>query len=82
MPDVDFKEIGWLWDAYKADKLCNPVVLDTLEQELTEFYGFPRKGAIWSRHRQNFIDYLGSDHNDGVKFATAEEAIKVAEELN
>lgn len=59
LPDVDFKEIGWLCDAYKADKLANSVVLDTLEQELTDFYGLPRKGAIWSRHRQNFIDYIG-----------------------
>lgn len=57
LPDVDFKEIGWLCDAYKADKLANSVVLDILEQELTDFYELPRKGAIWSRHRQNFIDY-------------------------
>ena len=82
LPDVDFKEIGWLCDAYKASKLGDPVVLDTLEQELTDFYGLPHKGANWSRHRQNFIDYLGSDHNDGLKFATVEEAIKAAEELN
>lgn len=82
LPDVDFKEIGWLCDAYKASKLGDPVVLDTLEQELTDFYGLPHKGAIWSRHRQNFIDYLGSDYNDGVKLATVEEAIKAAEELN
>ncbi len=82
MPDVDFKEIGWLCDAYNVDKLVDSVVLDTLEQELTDFYGLPRKGAIWSRHRQNFIDYLGNYHNAGVKFATVEEAIKAAEELN
>lgn len=59
LPDVDFKEIGWLCDAYKADKLADSVVLDSLEQELTEYYGLPNKGTTWSRQRQNFIDYLG-----------------------
>ena len=51
LPDVNFKEIGWLCDAYKADKLADSVALDTLEQELTDFYGLPRKGGIWSRQR-------------------------------
>ena len=78
LPDVDFKEIGWLCDAYKADKLCDSVVLDTLQEELTDFYGLSRRGAIWSRHRQNFINYLG---NGGGNFATEEDAIKAAEEL-
>ena len=81
MPDVDFKEIGWLCDAYKASKLDDPVVLDTLEQELTDFYGLPRKGAIWSRHRQNFIDYLGNDHNVGLKFATTDVCESIVDEL-
>ena len=58
LPNVDFKEIGWLCDAYKADKLCDPVVLDALAKELTDFYGLPPKGAIWSRQRQNFMDFL------------------------
>lgn len=58
LPYVDFKEIGWLCDAYKADKLNDSVVLDALEEELTDYYGLPRKGSIWSRQRQNFMDYL------------------------
>lgn len=78
LPDVDFKEIGWLCDAYKADKLADSVALDTLEQELTDFYGLPRKGGIWSRQRQNFIDYLGSG---GFQIATVEEVLKSLEEL-
>lgn len=78
LPNVDFKEIGWLCDAYKADKLADSVALDTLEQELTDFYGLPRKGGIWSRQRQNFIDYLGSR---GLQIATVEESIKAVEEL-
>ena len=41
-----------------ADKLCDPVVLDALAKELTDFYGLPPKGAIWSRQRQNFMDFL------------------------
>lgn len=59
LPDVDFNEIGWLCDAKKADKLADCVVLDALEEELTGFYGLPHKGGIWSRQRQNFVDYLG-----------------------
>ena len=83
MPDVDFKEIGWLCDAYKVDKLVDSVVLDTLEQELTDFYGLPRKGAIWSRHRQNFMDYLGGRDggNVGVKFAPEEVCRAIVDEL-
>lgn len=58
LPNVDFKEIGWLFDTNKADKLCDSVVLDTLEEELTGYYGLPHKGGIWSRQRQNFMEYL------------------------
>lgn len=58
LPNVDFKEIGWLCDAYKADKLCDSVVLDAMANELTDFYGLPNKGVIWSRQRQNFMDFL------------------------
>lgn len=60
-----------LWMPYQ-------VALDTLEQELTDFYGLPRKGGIWSRQRQNFIDYLG---RGGLQFETVEEARRAAEEL-
>lgn len=58
LPKVDFKEIGWLCDAYKADKLCDPVVLDAMAKELKDFYELPDKGTIWSRQRQSFIDFL------------------------
>lgn len=58
LPNVDFKDIGWLCDAYKADKLYDPVVLDAIAKELTDFYGLPNKGVIWSRQRQNFMDFL------------------------
>lgn len=60
LPGFDFKEIGWLCDVKKADKLCDPVVLDTLEGELTSFYDLPHRGGTWSRHRQGFLDYLAS----------------------
>ena len=46
-----------------ADKYPS-VALDTLERELTDFYGLPRKGGEWSRQRQNFVDYLGSGYGD------------------
>ena len=58
LPNVDFKEIGWLFDTNKADKLCDSVVLDALEEELTGYYGLLHKGGIWSRQRQNFMEYL------------------------
>ena len=64
LPDVDFKEIGWLCDTNKADMLGNSVALDALEEELTSFYGLPHKGGIWSRQRQNFVDYLASCKNE------------------
>lgn len=82
LPDVDFKEIGWLCDAYKADKLCDSVVLDTLQEELTNFYGLPHRGAIWSRHRQNFIDYLGNGgDNNGQDFASIDVCEAIVDEV-
>lgn len=54
-------------------------MLDAIEEELTEFYGLPRKGGIWSRQRQNFVDYLGSRKGENV--ATVDEAVMAAEEL-
>ena len=58
LPDVDFNEIGWLCDTKKADKLANPIVLDSLEEELVDFYDLPHLGGRWSRHRQDFVNYL------------------------
>lgn len=58
LPDVDFNEIGWLCDTKKADQLANPIVLDSLEEELVEFYDLPHLGGRWSRHRQDFVNYL------------------------
>lgn len=58
LPDVDFNEIGWLCNTNKADKLGDSIVLDALEEELTNFYELPHKGIIWSRQRQNFMEYL------------------------
>ena len=58
LPDVEFREIGWLCDTKKADRLCDSVVLDALEEELTGYFGLPHKSGLWSRQRQNFLDYL------------------------
>ena len=58
LPDVDFNEIGWLCDTKKADKLASPIVLDSLEEELVDFYELPHSGGRWSRHRQDFVNYL------------------------
>ena len=64
LPNADFKEIGWLCDTNKAEKLYDSVVLDALEEELTVFYGLPHKGGIWSRQRQNFVDCLTNNANN------------------
>jgi hypothetical protein len=64
LPNVDFKEIGWLCETNKAEKLYDSVVLDALEEELTDFYGLPHKGGIWSRQRQNFVEYLTNNANN------------------
>ena len=64
LPNVNFKEIGWLCETNKADKLCDPVALDALEKELTDYYGLPHKGVIWSRQRQNFVKYLSNVMNN------------------
>ena len=57
-------------------------MLDAIEEELTGFYGLPRKSGIWSRQRQIFVDYLGrSDGGDGLKFASEEVCRAVVDEL-
>ena len=83
LPDVDFTEIGWLCDAKKADKLADSVVLDAIEEELTRFYELPRKGGVWSRQRQNFVEYLErrDGGSDGVKFASEEVCEAIIDEL-
>lgn len=81
LPDVDFKGIGWLCDAYKADKLADSVALDNLERELTDFYGLPHKWGEWSRQRQNFIDFLGKNHDPSENIASVEEVREALEEL-
>ena len=58
LPDVDFKEIGWLCDVKKAERLNDSVALDSLERELTSFYDLPHRGDAWSRQRHSFLEYL------------------------
>lgn len=58
LPGADFKEIGWLCDVKKAERLNDSVALDSLESELTSFYDLPHSGGAWSRQRQSFLDYI------------------------
>ena len=58
LPGVDFKEIGWLCDVKKAERLNDSVALDSLERQLTSFYDLPHRGKSWSRQRQGFLEYL------------------------
>jgi hypothetical protein len=64
LPDVDFKEIGWLCDTRKADRINTPVPLDALHKEMIEYFELPDKGT-WSRQREVFIKYVnGIQTND------------------
>lgn len=58
LPDVDFKEIGWLCDTKKAEKLANAIVLDTLQQELIKYFNLTDKAEGWSRQRECFLTYV------------------------
>ena len=55
LPDVDFREIGWLCDTRKADKLFDSIVLDALKMELSSYYSLKDKGTTWSRQRKIFL---------------------------
>ena len=58
LPDADFKEIGWLCDTKKAEKLANAIVLDTLQQELIKYFNLTDKAEGWSRQRECFLSYV------------------------
>lgn len=60
LPDVDFKEIGWLCDTRKADKINTPVPLDALHKEMIEYFDLADKGETWSRQRETFLRYINS----------------------
>lgn len=60
LPDVDFKEIGWLCDPRKADRINTPVPLDALHKEMIEYFELPDK-ETWSRQRETFISYVNNN---------------------
>lgn len=60
LPDVDFKEIGWLCDTRKADRINTPVPLDALHKEMIEYFELPDK-ETWSRQRETFISYVNNN---------------------
>ena len=60
LPDVDFKEIGWLCDTIKADKINTPVPLDALHKEMIEYYGLVDNCETWSRQIETFLKYRNS----------------------
>lgn len=61
LPDVDFDKIGWLCDTRKADRINEPVPLDSLQKEMIEYFGLPDKGPEWSRQREIFLKYINSN---------------------
>ncbi len=58
LPDIDFPNIGWLCDTRQAEKINNPVALDKLYTDLTNYYGISHRFDSWSRHRQDFVNNL------------------------
>lgn len=60
LPDIKFKEIGWLCDTKKAEQINDIIALDALQKELIQFYSLPDKGTAWSRQRESFLQYLKS----------------------
>lgn len=61
LPDVDFDEIGWLYDTRKADKITEPVPLDALHKEMIEYFDLADKGETWSRQRETFLKYINGN---------------------
>ena len=59
LPDVNFNNIGWLYDTRKADMINSPIALDALHKEMIEYFGLPEKD-IWSRQREAFIKYTNT----------------------
>lgn len=55
LPNTKFEKIGWLCDTKQAEMIYNPVVLDGLKMELSEYYSLKDLGTTWSRQRESFI---------------------------
>ena len=60
LPDVTFKNIGWLCDVQQAEFINNRVALDVLHKELLEYYSLQNDVATWSRQRETFINYMNN----------------------
>ena len=60
LPDVTFKNIGWLCDVRQAEFINNAVALDVLHKELIEYYSLQNDAATWSRQRETFINYMNN----------------------
>lgn len=58
LPNVTFDKIGWLIEPNKAEKLTDPVALDSLQKEMISFYGLRDKGITWSENRTDFLSSL------------------------
>lgn len=59
LPNTDFDSIGWLYNTRIAEKLNDPIVLDTLHEEMKQYYSLQDKPInSWSRQRQKFISEI------------------------
>ena len=60
LPDVTFKNNGWLCDVQQAEFINNRVALDVLHKELLEYNSLQNDVATWSRQRETFINYMNN----------------------
>lgn len=59
LPNTDFDSIGWLYNTRIAEKLNDPIALDTLHEEMKQYYSLQDKPInSWSRQRQKFISEI------------------------
>lgn len=58
LPDTTFDTIGWLNNPNRAEKLNDPIALDSLQKEIIGFYGLTDKGIVWSENRTDFLSTL------------------------
>lgn len=59
LPDANFDNIGWLCNTRIAEKIDNTIVLDTLHEQLQQYYSLQNTSIkSWSRQREKFLQEI------------------------
>lgn len=70
-PNVDYKDMGWLYEISKAGKLEETVTLDSLHDELLDEYALLRhNSADWTKQKDNFLKALQWNHQPRVDLSS------------